>query len=207
MTRTLRTYARLDMSADPDSVIPIEQAELECEPLGQGAFEAALAEVAESTRHPARTFSAEADRSDTAPANRPSAFEAAQEAFDGLQLQNALASMGGVTFADAKRDRVLFSTIADVDVRGPHLPFAVRWAIDRARAEGLRIYEIAECQSFGEPGHIVHVLRSPGVCYLVVEDDHYGGGRPRLFHLADAVHLLQNVTEHEARAIVSRPPR
>lgn len=199
--RTLRTYARLDMSADPDSVIPIEQAKLECEPLGTGAFEAALTDLAESTRHPARTFAAQTDRTDAAPANP---YEDARDFLARERHRDAIED----EMRRATRD--MFTTIAGLDQdtdAPPALPFSVRWAIDRARADGLRVYPIAECQSFGEPGHIVHVLRSPGVCYVVVEDDHYGGGRPRLFHLPDVVHLLQNVTEPEARAIVSRPPR
>lgn len=43
--------------------------------------------------------------------------------------------------------------------------------------------------------------------YVVVSDEHNGGGRPTLVPLSTVVHVIQNMTEDERWMIESRPPR
>jgi hypothetical protein len=90
------------------------------------------------------------------------------------------------------------------------LPSAVEYAINRARYEHGFAMPIGRCQTVGEPGHRMHILQTrtgPPAIYVVVEDQHYGGGQPRLWPLSSVVHILQNLGDSEASEIEGRPPR
>ena len=66
-----------------------------------------------------------------------------------------------------------------------------------------------EVHTVHTPGHALHVVTctfddASTEVYLVPEDTHEGGGRPRLLALSTAIHVLQNLGDAEVWNVENR---
>jgi len=97
------------------------------------------------------------------------------------------------------------------------LPEPVLAALADARADGFA-YPAVGCRALGDERHALYLVdvecphperegETELHVYVVAADSHDDGGRPRLHHLSNAVHILQNVGPVEQWRIGGRRPR